>query len=169
MVGSNLTYTIQVTNLGPNASSGTLTNTLPSGVAFVSATAGLTTSNRTIVNLGTLAVNATTNIVIVATPTTNSVTITNLTTAYSGPLPAYSPTVTTTYVEPLRLLSIGIYSPGEVLLSWPTALSNYTLQYQNTLDGAAWVNELNPPVISGGSNLIVKPNSGGAMFYRLKR
>jgi large repetitive protein len=169
MEGSDLTYSIQVKNLGPYASSGTLTNILPSSVSFVSSTAGTTVSNVTRVPLATLAINATTNVTIVARPNTSGVTITNLTIAFSGPLPAYSPTVTTTYIEPLRVLSIGIYSPGEVLLSWPTALSNYTLQYQNTLDGAAWVDDLNPPAVSGGSNLIVKPSSGGAMFYRLKR
>lgn len=169
MVGSDLTYSIQVKNLGPYASSGTLTNVLPPSVSFVSSTAGTTVSNVTRVPLGTLAYLATTNVTIVARPNTGGLTITNLTSAFSGPLPAYAPTVTTTYVEPLRLLSIGVYSPGEVLLSWPTALSNYTLQYQNGLDGAAWVDELNPPAVSGGSNLMVKPSSGGAMFYRLKR
>ncbi|HEU5070090.1 MAG TPA: IPT/TIG domain-containing protein [Verrucomicrobiae bacterium] len=170
MVGENLTYAIQVKNLGPNASAVTVTNVLPPGVSFVSASAGVTTSNVTVANLGTLAVDATGTLTIVATPNTAAVVLTNLTTAYSGPLPSYTPTVTTTYVEPPRLLSIAPYTPGVVLLAWPTALSNYTLQYKHTLDpNVTWADVLTTPVTNGGSNLIAEPISGSMQFYRLKR
>ena len=72
--GSDITYTILVTNRGPaTATSVTATNTLPAGVAFVSATpsqgsashsAGVVTAS-----LGSLAPNASASLVIVATAT----------------------------------------------------------------------------------------------------
>jgi uncharacterized repeat protein (TIGR01451 family) len=56
-VGDELTYTIEVTNLGPAAATNvTLRDTLPAGTDFVSASAGCTRQGRTVeCDLGTLA------------------------------------------------------------------------------------------------------------------
>jgi uncharacterized repeat protein (TIGR01451 family) len=57
MVGDELTYTIEVTNLGPAAATNvTLRDTLPAAVDFVSASAGCTRQGRRVdCDLGTLA------------------------------------------------------------------------------------------------------------------
>jgi len=73
-VGSPLTYTITVHNAGPNAATGVkMTDTLPPGVAFVSATSGVGTcsqaSGTVTCNIGSLAVNGSVTITIVVTPT----------------------------------------------------------------------------------------------------
>ncbi|MFN7944378.1 MAG: FG-GAP-like repeat-containing protein [Blastocatellia bacterium] len=71
--GRNLTYTVNVTNNGPVAATGvTVTDTLPTGAAFISATpvTGSCSQSGGVVtcNVGNLAVNASTTISIVITP-----------------------------------------------------------------------------------------------------
>jgi uncharacterized repeat protein (TIGR01451 family) len=74
MVGSNLTYTVTVTNFGPNTSTNaTLNDFLPAGVTFLSATPsqGATASisgNLIIDNLGTILSGASATLTIVVIP-----------------------------------------------------------------------------------------------------
>lgn len=70
-LGSNVTYTIVVTNNGPSpATSVVLTDPLPAGVTFVSATAPCAQAAGNVTcNLGTLNSGAASNISIVITPT----------------------------------------------------------------------------------------------------
>jgi uncharacterized repeat protein (TIGR01451 family) len=69
--GSNLTYTVTVTNNGPDAATGvTLTDTLPTGVTFVSATSPCTQVSGVVTcDLGSLASGADATVEIVVTPT----------------------------------------------------------------------------------------------------
>jgi uncharacterized repeat protein (TIGR01451 family) len=80
-VGNNLTYTIVVSNNGPETGTGvTLTDTLPSSVTYVSATSTQGTCTRSgstvTCNIGTLANGASTTVTIIVTPTAAG-TITN--------------------------------------------------------------------------------------------
>jgi len=71
LAGNNLTYTITVTNAGPNdATSVILTDTLPSGVTFVSASPGCSffAPNQVICSLGTIPVGGFVNVIIVVRP-----------------------------------------------------------------------------------------------------
>src|SRR5207302_1130468 len=65
--GTDVTYTLTVTNNGPSASSGgTVTDMLPAQVSFVSASAGCTNTAGTVTcNFGTLAASATQTFTIV--------------------------------------------------------------------------------------------------------
>jgi uncharacterized repeat protein (TIGR01451 family) len=69
-VGSNLTYSLIVTNAGPgDASDLVLTDTLPSSVAFVSASGDCTNvGNKVVCRIGALAAGGSTNVDIVVTP-----------------------------------------------------------------------------------------------------
>jgi uncharacterized repeat protein (TIGR01451 family) len=69
-VGSNLTYTVTVTNIGPDIATGVvLVDTLPQNVDFVSASSGCGNIAGVIIcNLGTLNSGAKTNVTIVVTP-----------------------------------------------------------------------------------------------------
>jgi uncharacterized repeat protein (TIGR01451 family) len=70
-VGSNLTYTLTLTNNGPSSSSGILvTDTLPAGITFVSASSGgvLVGSNVQFALANPLASGASTTLTIVVTP-----------------------------------------------------------------------------------------------------
>jgi len=80
-VGNNLTYTIVVSNNGPETGTGvTLTDTLPSSVTYVSATSTQGTCSRSgstvTCSIGTLSNGASATVTIVVTPTTAG-TITN--------------------------------------------------------------------------------------------
>ena len=71
--GTNISYTFTTTDLGPDASTGTtLTDTLPAGVAFVSATPSqgtCTQASGTITcNFSGLAIGGSASVTIVATP-----------------------------------------------------------------------------------------------------
>ena len=70
-VGSNLVYSITVSNAGPDAATGVvISNQLPAGVTFVSASGGATPSGGVLLlNLGSLAVGATNSAQIVVQPT----------------------------------------------------------------------------------------------------
>jgi uncharacterized repeat protein (TIGR01451 family) len=86
-VGQNLTYTITVTNNGPNSATGvTVTDTLPAGVTFVSATPsqGSCSGTSTVTcNLGTLGNGVSANVTIIVTPTVTG-TISNTASVTSG-------------------------------------------------------------------------------------
>ncbi len=78
VVGNDLTYTLTVTNNGPDAATGvTLSDTLPAGVTFVSATLPCEQTDGVVTcDLGTLVNGATATVTIVVSLTTPG-TITN--------------------------------------------------------------------------------------------
>ncbi len=80
-VGSNLTYTVTITNNGPDGATGvTLTDTLPAGVTFVSATPSQGSCGGSVTcNMGTINNGASATVTIVVTPNTPG-SITNIAT-----------------------------------------------------------------------------------------
>jgi uncharacterized repeat protein (TIGR01451 family) len=70
-LGNSVTYALTVANGGPNNATGVkITDTLPAGVTFVSATGGVTPNEGVLTfNLGNLASGANTTVMIVVTPT----------------------------------------------------------------------------------------------------
>ena len=96
---SNLSYTISVTNFGPTpASSVVVTDALPVGVNFVSATGGGISNNAAVVwNLGTLTNNQITNLNLIVTAPAGG-TLTN-TASVSSPTP--DPNLTNNVTPPV--------------------------------------------------------------------
>ena len=70
LTGQSLTYTLTVTNLGPSTASGvTLTNGLPAGVTFVSASPGcVDLEGQVVATVGNLPAGVATNFTVVAIP-----------------------------------------------------------------------------------------------------
>ncbi len=71
VVGSNLVYSITISNAGPDAANGVvISNQLPAGVGFVSATGGVTPTNGLLLlNLGSIASGATNAVQVILRPT----------------------------------------------------------------------------------------------------
>lgn len=111
MAGNDLTYTVTVTNNGPStATSVILTDTLPSGVAFVSASPGCSFSapNSVICSLGTIAGGSSVVVTIVVRPNTPGV-ITNtatVTAAEDDPNPGNNQASQQTEVQGIADLSV---------------------------------------------------------------
>jgi uncharacterized repeat protein (TIGR01451 family) len=81
VASSNLVYTVTVTNLGPSTGSNVVvSDALPAGVAFVSASSGGTVSNNVVTwpSIGAIAGGATTNYTITVSAPANSGSITNI-------------------------------------------------------------------------------------------
>jgi uncharacterized repeat protein (TIGR01451 family) len=118
---TNFDYTITVTNLGPGlAASLSVTDSLPAGISFVSASAGGTLNGGQVVwsGFGSLAAGAATNLTVTVTAPVSGVTLTNLA---SGGSPTSDPNPTNntsspvfTTVTPVANLAIGKIAPSVV-------------------------------------------------------
>jgi uncharacterized delta-60 repeat protein/uncharacterized repeat protein (TIGR01451 family) len=139
LVGQGLTYTVTVTNNGPAAASGvTLTDTLPAGVAFVSATAGCgEVSGVVSCNLGGLASGAEATVTIAVTPQA-AATIANQASASASetdPNPTDNTASEATTVNAAADLALTLSdAPDPVLLGQPL---EYTLRATNHGPSAA--------------------------------
>ncbi|MFZ4394362.1 MAG: ice-binding family protein [Kiritimatiellia bacterium] len=77
-LGSNITFTITVTNSGPNAATGvTVKDVLPVGLGYVTNSAGVYTASNGIWTIGNLTVGGSTTLTITATATMAGVLIVN--------------------------------------------------------------------------------------------
>ncbi len=61
----------------------------------------------------------------------------------------------------------GILSSNTMVLSWPTAISDYSLQESTYLPAAAWTNVSATPNEHNGRQEIVLPRTGACHFFRL--
>jgi uncharacterized repeat protein (TIGR01451 family) len=108
----NVTYTVTVANAGPSpATNVVLTDTLPAGVTFVSATAPCTQTGGTVTcNLGTLASGANSVITIVITPTAAGTLNNSATVAAAEPDPnaANNTAAASTTVNPSADVSVAV-------------------------------------------------------------
>ena len=176
-VGSNLVYTIVVTNNGPLAAPNvSLTNTLPSSVSLKSASATqgtlMTNGNPILGSFPTVATGGSVTVTLTVTPQSTGA-ITNkasIGSGYSDPAPANNTASITTTVLPLPLLSVGLLSENVVRLSWPVQLTNFVLEYKpNLSSGTMWSSVTTTPSISGNERVVLETNAVAAKFYRLRK
>jgi uncharacterized delta-60 repeat protein/uncharacterized repeat protein (TIGR01451 family) len=185
LVGSNLTYTITVQNLGLATATGVVAfDILPPTVSFLSASPGSPnyTTNYTgagqlmvtFTNLGNLATGAQTNLTITVMPQAPG-TITDYASCYSSivdPLKANNSASVKTivqsgYVPPLTL-SISLAGTN-VVIAWPVNSGNFILEGAANLNAPVnWspVGNAQPEVV-GGQNAVTVPISGSGQFFRL--
>ncbi len=176
-VSSNLVYRIVVTNSGPfSAPNVVLTNLLPGSVILKSASTTLGTLNTNLNPvtgaLGTLGVSGSATITLVVVPQTQgglSSTV-NAASGYTDPTPANATATATTTVLPLPLLSIQVYSPTQVQISWPAALTTFGLQFNDDLHATnGWSAVLTPPFTIGDQKFVIEPIAPNTRYYRLKQ
>ncbi len=176
-VGSNLVYTIAITNAGPFDAPNTVVDDVLPASAILSSNSvsqGAITASGTHVTgaLGTLnaARAATLQVVIVPRSVgfiTNSVTVSS---GYADPNPSNNSASVATLVLPLPLLSIQPYSQSQWRISWPVMLTNYTLEAAATLGpGSQWKNLATLPTIVGTNKFVIEANNGSSQFYRLAK
>jgi hypothetical protein len=176
-VGSNLLYNITIWNSGlfdaPNA---TLTNTLPASVhllaASISAPWTLVTNGNPITGSASSFPNggsATLLLTVAPQSPGNILDTIKVSSDNSDPAPGDNFATINTTVDPLALLSIQ-QQTNTIKVSWPSALTNYSLQYRNDVtNGGFWSNSTAVPVISGAQKSVTETNNGSAKYYRLKK
>jgi hypothetical protein len=85
------------------------------------------------------------------------------------PVPGNNTASLTNLVVPLALLSIHV-STNQVAVSWPSALTNYALEFVPVINSnASWSPVTTPPAISGDVSTVTETNVGTARYYRLKK
>ncbi len=180
-INSDLTYTIVIRNLGPSMASGiVVTNPLPPGTVFVSATVPsgtYTNSNGTLIfypedliaPTSLRHLSTTETIIVVVRPTiagiiTNVVTVTS---AINDPFKANNTASVKTQVE-LPALALTAAATG-LSMEWGTNAPGYVLESTTDLaPPATWLRVTNPPVtIQNGKYRCVIDQSAGSRFFRL--
>jgi uncharacterized repeat protein (TIGR01451 family) len=173
-IGGNLTYSLYVTNSGPATATGvTVTNTLPPGVSFVSATpSGYTQSGSVIAftNLGNFGA----GLVAVATITVHPnapATLTNTATCASGvtdPLKGNNTASVKTIVEAAQLSTV--VSGQNLVISWSADATGYNLESATSLNPpVTWSPVTNPaPTIANGQKVVTIPIGAGNNYFRLR-
>jgi uncharacterized repeat protein (TIGR01451 family) len=174
-LGSNLVYTITIDCRGPfDAPNATFTNLLPSSVALVSASISppwvLATNNNLVTGSSTNFRNGLTSLLLVTVRplTTGDITSSvSVSSDYQDPNPADNTASIVTTVTPQVLLSVDTFEYG-VKISWPLALTNYTLETRDALTAdSSWSVVSNAPIISGQLQFVLQTNTSSARFYRL--
>lgn len=167
---STLTYAITITNFGPaTATAVSITNTLPPGVAFLSATpAGYTVVGGvvTFANLGNLGSGASLNASIVVAPLVGGQ-LTNTTVIGSpvtDPLKGNNTASVKTIVSGLNFVRSG----NSLIFSWPSDATGYTLQYTTNLASPILWQTVSPaPTVVSGMYYVTNTIGAGNRFFRL--
>jgi uncharacterized repeat protein (TIGR01451 family) len=178
--GATVSYTIHARNHGPAAASQVrVTDTLPAGMGFESATSDRGTcafTNQVVTcDVGVLERSEEVTLTVVGQFPNEGVfaNAATVTAFEEDPEPGNnSGSVSTTVVSnPSRTLSIAA-SPGnpQVLISWPTSAVPFALQAVSSLSSSnAWSELTNTPSIIAGRNRVTNPATGESRFYRLYR
>ena len=176
LLNGSLTYSISVTNHGPGTATNVLfTNTLPAGVAFVSASSSQGTltpsAGKVIGNLGTLAYGQFATVTINVTAPNFITTLTNtatITCSQTDANPGNNLASIKTTVGVVPALGFARKSSSFVV-TWPASAVNFVLQVTPTLTPPAWVDATNAVANINGTNTVSVPLSTGATrFYRLR-
>jgi Domain of unknown function DUF11/IPT/TIG domain len=178
-VGNDLTYTILVTNSGPfSAPNVVLSNSLPPipGAVILksaSTTSGTlnTNSNPVTVTFSSLGASGSAAVTLVVIPqvpgtiTDNAV----VTGPYTDPVPGNDSASLMVTVLPTPQVSIQFYTPTLVQVSWPSALTNFALQFNGSLTSSGgWSNVSAPTFIIDDMKFIIDPIGATPKYYRLK-
>lgn len=174
-VGSNVFFDVLISNAGPSpAPNVVLESLLPPALqlqSYTNSQGAIFVSNQWLrAELGLLSPSNVANLRLtlvarLAGAVTTSATISS---DYPDPDPADNTATVSTSVLPLPLLSIGRYSPSQILIGWPAALSNFNLQYRDDLNAtSAWRRLQTPPTLVGSNYIVIEATTGDERSYRL--
>ena len=176
----SLTYTITVTNTGPEVVSGVVvTNVLSSGVDFVTAdsTRGTCTNiaGKVICDVGPLTNSAGLTITIVVTTVAEGELTSSATVTAVEPdlFPSNNTAAVTTTVvrdESRTLQIILAAGASNAIISWPVSPVFFALQSVEQLSVSnLWLSVTNMPAVVGARYTVTNDVSGGKRFYRLSK
>jgi large repetitive protein len=174
--GSNVVYQIIVVNAGPLDALNTIVhNLLPDSATLISHTNSQGTvqfSGRQLTAaLGTLGAQkvATLSLTAKVQGTGTQVDTVSVGSDYPDPNMSDNTNSASVFVLPLPLLSIGKYSDSLWKIAWPALLTNYSLQFNNTMGASAnWSNLNTEPTVDAANKFVIEPNTVPSRFYRLK-
>ena len=171
--GKNVTFTMTVTNLGPaTAPQVVLTDILPPGIVFVSASPGGYSLNGNIVtftNLGDLGSGTQVSAQIVVT-TSGGGTLTNTASTSSSVIdPLKLNNTASIKIEVEQALMTITQSGNTLTISWPADFGNYVLEETSSLTPpVVWTPVTSPsPTLGGGMKTVVLQVGTGTTFFRL--
>ena len=175
-LGQDGSYTIMVTNAGPDlAADVTLTDTLPAGVTFVSASPGCVYNDGVVVcPLGTVLSGGSDTIEVTVQaektgPITNSVTIASVTPG-PGSNTAVNVTLVAALAPPTLIGGSAILTSNTFSVSLTSVAGlNYTLEYKNFLTDANWT-ILPSSTVPGAGGVITLQDTNvppAQRFYRV--
>ncbi len=176
--GSNLVYSLTLTNGGPHEAPHTrVTFNLPTNSVLKSlyssrtGTTWTTNGNVLTADLGTITPVQNVSLVLTVAPMAPGLATFTATAAgdYTDPQPANNTVVLDTLVRPPPVLDIQLVATNRVRITWPEMLSNFVLQYRPDLDsGSYWSNNPAAPVILDGRRTVTERTTNNVRFYRLQ-
>lgn len=173
--GNTLTYTITVTNLGPaTANTVTVTNTLPPGVTFLSASPLVYTVAGNVVtftNLGNLAFGGVPLTATITVRLTSPATLTNTAVCGAGvtDLVKGNNSISVKTIVDFPAANVAISGNG-LVVSWPADANGYVLETATNLaPPVIWTQVTVPaPVTVGGMKYVTNSIGAGSQFFRLR-
>ena len=174
--GSNVVYQIIVVNAGPLDAPNTIVhNLLPNSATLVSYTNTQGTvqvsGGQVTATLGNLEALRTATVALTARVQGTGTLVDTVSVSSDFPDPDTSDNTNSVsvFALPLPVLSIGKYADGLSKIAWPALLTNYSLQFNNTLGAnAIWSNLTTVPTVDATNKFVIEPNSLPSRFYRLK-
>ena len=177
--GTNVTYTLTVTNEGPSTVSGLIiTDPLPASLNYVSASSTL---GACAFNSGFVTCNAgilTNNFGLTITITGNAAVSGDLVNTASlnfieGNLNPQDNTASAEVfylTDPQRTLSLQrLAAPARVVLSWPSSSVSFLLEYSTNLGNPAnWQTNSSAQTVIGGQVYVTNSTAGPSTFFQLK-
>jgi len=172
-IGNTLTYTLIVSNGGPaTATFVKLTNTLPAGVTFLSASPSGYVVNGNIItfpSLGDMGSGSSVTATILVRPDvpgtiTDNASVGSTTT---DPLKANNSASVKTVVESVQLSVTRVGS--NIVISWPASASGYVLESAPDLHAPIiWTVVTTPPAqLVGDQKTVTIPATNASLFFRL--
>ncbi|MGA2174063.1 MAG: IPT/TIG domain-containing protein [Verrucomicrobiota bacterium] len=177
--GTNVTYTLLVTNEGPSTVTGLLvTDTVPSTLSFVSAASSvgscLYSNSQVVCDIGIFSNNASAAIQVVAAASAPGSAINTASMGFvEGNLAGYNNLAYayTYFISAAqRTLSIALLTnPPELLITWPQSSVSFLLQRSTNLALTnGWQFPSEEPFVTNGLNSFTDSPAGSGAFYRLK-
>jgi hypothetical protein len=70
---------------------------------------------------------------------------------------------------PLLTLNAQVSTPNQIIMSWRTNYTGFTLQSSPNMTAGAWTDWASPPTAIGGQFFVTNSISGPSRFFRLKK